>query len=69
MAKRLLNAQGLKYQQYDVTDGTVLADEMRKRSNQLSVPQIFLNDEHIGGFEQLTKAIRSGDFMAKIEAG
>lgn len=68
MAKRVLNSKGIQYQEYDVTHDPVLADEMRKRSNRSSVPQIFLDQEHIGGFEDLVTAMRNGEFMQKLQA-
>jgi len=68
MAKRLLNSNDIQYQEYDVTHDPVLTDEMRDRSNRVSVPQIFLNQEHIGGFDELAKAIRNDEFMQKLQA-
>ena len=68
MAKRVLNSKGIQYQEYDITYDSVLADEMRKRSNQLIVPQIFLNHEHIGGFENMMVEIENGAFMQKLQA-
>ena len=66
MAKKVLNGKGVEYKEYDVTQDSILADEMRKRSSQLSVPQIFLNYEHIGGFEDMMKVIRDGSFSQKL---
>jgi GrxC family glutaredoxin len=67
MAKRLLSSKGIQYQEYNVAHNSVLVDEMRKRSNRLSVPQIFLNQEHIGGFEDLAEAMRKEDFMKEFQ--
>jgi len=62
-AKQVLKGRGFTLTEYDVTHDRSLADEMRKRSNQLSVPQIFLNYEHIGGFDDMMKSIRDGTFL------
>ena len=67
MAKKVLVGKGIAYKEYDVTHDSTLADEMRKRSSRLSVPQIFLNYEHIGGFDDMMKAIRDGTFMKKLD--
>ena len=69
MAKQVLKGRGIMFQEYDVTHDTSLADEMRKRSNRRSVPQIFLNYEHIGGFDEMMKVIRDGTFLKKINNG
>jgi len=68
MAKYALQSKGIRYEEYDVTFDSALADEMRKRANRYSVPQIFLNQEHIGGYEDLMVAIREGKFSQFINS-
>ena len=66
MAKKVLKSRGITFKEYDVTHDSSLADEMRKRSSRMSVPQIFLNHEHIGGFDDMMKVISDGSFMQKL---
>jgi len=65
-AGQVLKDRGIMFTEYDVSNDSSLADEMRKRSNQLSVPQIFLNYEHIGGFDDMMNALRDGTFLRKL---
>lgn len=60
-AKELLNKKGVKYEEIQVDkDATKLA-EMVKLSNRRSVPQIFINNKSIGGFDDLSKLATSGE--------
>jgi len=52
-ARLLLDSKGVAYEEIDV-DVTPGADaEMRARSGRRTIPQIFINDQHIGGAEDL----------------
>jgi glutaredoxin 3 len=53
-AKRLLTDKGQSFDEIDVTMDPVRRDEMVKRSaGARTVPQIFINDQHIGGCDDL----------------
>ena len=53
-AIRLLSAKNIDFKKIDVTLSTAKRQAMRVRANgQTSVPQIFINDDHIGGFDDL----------------
>lgn len=53
-AKALLEKKGQKYQEYKIDYKPALRPEMIKRSGGGStVPQIFINDKHIGGCDDL----------------
>jgi len=58
-AKSLLNQKGLKYIELDVTHNRDLETEMQNRSNRRSVPQIFVDEHHIGGFDDLSALERT----------
>ena len=48
-AIRLLDSKQIAYQEVDVTLQPTLRQEMRSRSNgRTSVPQIFVDDKHLG---------------------
>ena len=59
-AKQLLANKGIEFDEIDITTDLVLEGEMRKRTGRTSVPQIYVGDTHIGGFDDLSEASRSG---------
>jgi len=53
-AKQLLDSKGVVYQELKVDEKPELADEALQRSGGLkTLPQIFINDTHIGGFDDM----------------
>jgi glutaredoxin 3 len=53
-AKRLLAAKGVDYEEYDITLGGAKRAEMLGRANgRTTVPQIFIDDSHVGGSDDL----------------
>ena len=60
-AKNLLKARGLDWQELRVdTDAEARARMQARSSGVRSVPQIFINDHHVGGYDELVAAERSG---------
>ena len=54
VAKNLLIRKGVDFNEYDVLKDTSLKPIMIERANgSKTVPQIFINQQHIGGWEQL----------------
>jgi len=54
MAKRLLNEKEISFIEFDVTNNDDLRKEMLSKSNgSRTVPQIFINNRHIGGCDEL----------------
>ena len=52
-AKGLLDQKGAAYEEMDVMMDEKKRAEMRERSKRSTVPQIFINGEHIGGSDEL----------------
>ncbi len=52
-ARQLLERKGVDYTIIDVAADSVLRDEMIRRSGRETVPQIFINQQHIGGFDDM----------------
>lgn len=52
MAKRLLTQKGLSYTEINVEDPK-LREELIKKTNRRTVPQIYIGDYHVGGFDEL----------------
>ena len=59
-AKRLLKQKGLKYKEIMIDQDFSQREVMMKKSGRTSVPQIFINDKHVGGFDDLNAINRSG---------
>ena len=54
-ARMLLDSKGVSYTEFRVDLDAALRSEMESRSNRTSVPQIFIGDKHIGGFDELAE--------------
>ncbi len=53
-AKKLLTKKGVSYTEIDIAQNAELRDMMIKRTNgRQTVPQIFINDNHVGGCDDL----------------
>ncbi len=53
-AKRLLASKGVEFEEYDITLGGPKRAEMLQRANgRSSVPQIFIDDVHVGGSDDI----------------
>ncbi len=59
-AKAHLDFKGVRYEEIDVTTDTVRETEMVSRSARRTVPQIFIDDHHLGGSDDLLAAEASG---------
>jgi glutaredoxin 3 len=60
-AVNLLSAKNIDLKKIDVTLSTAKRRAMRIRANgQTSVPQIFINDDHIGGCDDLFRLDQAG---------
>jgi glutaredoxin 3 len=60
-ARMLLKKKGVDYDEVLVSDDRALRQEMERRSNKTSVPQIFIGDQPIGGFDELYELEESGE--------
>lgn len=60
-AKRLLDEKGVAFDEFDITMGGPKRQEMIQRAGGRStVPQIFIDDRHIGGSDDLAALEREG---------
>lgn len=60
MAQRLLASKGVEWDEINIESGPGLRDEMIERSGRMTVPQIFIGDTHVGGFDDLAALDRAG---------
>lgn len=60
-AVRLLTSKGVDYEEIDITLGGPKRVEMIQRSNgRTTVPQIFIDDQHVGGSDDLAALEAAG---------
>lgn len=60
-AKALLDAKDVEYEEYELTWGSPLREEMIQRANgRTTVPQIFIDGKHVGGCDDLFALERDG---------
>jgi glutaredoxin 3 len=59
MAKQLLDRKGVTYQEIRVDLDPSKRQEMMAKSRQRTVPQIFINNEAIGGYTDLVAIERA----------
>ncbi|MBL4720545.1 MAG: glutaredoxin 3 [Alphaproteobacteria bacterium] len=68
-AKDLLNKKGVAFEEIDVMMNPSRKAEMLQRSNGgRTVPQIFINDRHIGGCDDLFAVEAKGELDALLSA-
>jgi glutaredoxin 3 len=65
MAKRLLDSKGVKYNAIDI--GNDWAD-LEKKTGRNTVPQVYIGDHHVGGFDELSAADKSGKLDTLLNA-
>lgn len=58
-AKALLRSKGIEYEERNITEGTWTKEQLLEAvPNARTVPQIFLNDELVGGFNELRQKLQ-----------
>jgi glutaredoxin 3 len=68
VAKALLDARGIPYDEVNLTkdpDGRV---ELARRTGLMTFPQIVIEDEPLGGLDDLTAADSNGSLLDRIAA-
>jgi NADH-dependent peroxiredoxin subunit F len=65
-AKALLKSKGLSYQEVNVTSDEALQQEMVTRSGRRTVPQIFLDGESVGGYDDLANFNATGELDRRL---
>ncbi len=61
-AKSLLDSEGITYNLYDISGDRNKLNELKKITGSGSVPQIFVNEEFIGGCDDLVLLHRNNEF-------
>ena len=65
-AKRLFTRNNAPYNEIDISKVEGAMDEMIKKANgKRTIPQIFFDDEHIGGYDEV-RALEKGDKLQDL---
>ena len=59
-AKNLLTQKGVKFEEINLDGKLDELDALKKKTGQMTVPMVFINDKLIGGFSELS-ALESKD--------
>jgi len=65
-AKMLLAKKGVDYEFILVSDDAQLRQDVERRSGQRTVPQIFIDDKPVGGFDELYALDQDGRLDALL---
>jgi glutaredoxin 3 len=69
MAKRLLSTKGVSFAEVNISAQPERRDEMIQRANGRStVPQVFIDGAHVGGFDDLSALEQRGKLDALLAA-
>ncbi|HUW29389.1 MAG TPA: glutaredoxin 3 [Sulfuriferula sp.] len=68
MAERLLQGKGVAVEKIRVDTDPARREEMMTRSGRRTVPQIFVGDTHVGGFDDLSALDRAGKLDALLKS-
>ena len=67
-AKRLLVRNNLDYKEIDISTDQSLMDEMiKKAGGKRTIPQIFFENHHVGGYQELRELEKSGKLLSSLE--
>lgn len=65
-ARRLLKNKGVDFEEIRVGSGNDLWKEMEELSGRNTVPQIFINDESVGGYDDIALLNQQGELDTKL---
>jgi len=65
-AKRLLDGKGWRYQEIDVDGDDAKRAWLRKVTGRRTVPQVFIGEESVGGYDDIAALDRVGELERKV---
>jgi glutaredoxin 3 len=60
-AKALLRSKNVDFEEIDVTENRALREEMERLSGRKTVPQLFIDGQAIGGFDDVRRLDDTGE--------
>lgn len=67
-AKDLLKRKGQSWSEIDVSDDDEREKMIERAGGKRTVPQIFIGQTHVGGYDELAKLDRDGELDAMLAA-
>lgn len=67
-AKNLLKQRGVEWREVRVDLDAAAREEMLAKAKRTSVPQIFINGTHVGGFDDMVALDRAGGLAPLLES-
>ncbi len=67
MAKRLLDKKGLTYTEINVDGKPELRQEMMHKTKRRTIPQIYIGEHHVGGFDELYALEKRGELDVLLQ--
>lgn len=66
MAKKLLDSKNALYTEINIDEQDGMREEMMQKTQRRTVPQIYIGDFHVGGFDDLNVLNKSGKLDALL---
>jgi glutaredoxin 3 len=66
-ARELLRSKNVDFEEIDVSMDSKLRAEMVEKTNRTSVPQIFINEQHIGGYSDMAELDQNDDLKPLLD--
>jgi len=66
-AKDLLDSLNIEYKDIDVTEDQSKLDEAVEKSGFTTVPQVFIGDKCLGGFDDINKLNKEGKLLDLVK--
>lgn len=67
-AKNFLKSKGLSWNEVRIDTDPVERERMLERTRRTSVPQIFIGDTHVGGYDDMMALQRAGKLEPLLQA-
>jgi len=67
-AKRLFESKGIPFEEIDLSGDDAGRDALRARTGRTTVPQIFIGETHVGGFDDLRALDQRGGLEPLLNA-
>lgn len=68
-ATALLTQKNVTFEEIDVTGDSVARADLARRTGRSTVPQVFIDGDSIGGYDDLSALDRSGRLDELLQAG
>jgi glutaredoxin 3 len=68
-AERLLQSRNVEYELIKVDEDPAMFEHMMEISGRRTIPQIFINDYHVGGFDDLSALHQAGKLDELLSSG